>query len=367
LRPLSEAIALAQAAIAISEVRVQKTTPRVSTGVAVSSPVINGVAAAKAVNAQGNTKSLAFPRISLHVSSTFFKSYHRIVPGRLRKDYKLTNCADTRERRLTPWISFVALLTAVGPFGLTARAQSAADSDQTFEVATIKPGNGDARGFGIRFAGHRFTAVHTSLSDLIAFAYGLHPGQITGGPDWVLTEKYDLQAEAGGDGKQEGKPTTQAMRTMVQKLLADRCRLTFHRDTKILSVYAIVVGKSGPKFLNSPGDPNGNAGYGFKALGAMTVNNARIADFAGWMQRFVMDRPVVDRTGIAGRYDFSLNWTPDETQFAGMADQLPPETGNVEPPDLYTAMQEQLGLKLEAAKDSVEILAIDHVERPSGN
>jgi uncharacterized protein (TIGR03435 family) len=256
-------------------------------------------------------------------------------------------------------------LVGVGLVGVpTIRAQAAqADAEPAFEVATIKPGSPDARGFGMRISGRRFSTIHASLSDLVAFAYGLHPRQITGGPAWLETEKYDLLAEASA----ESKPNSLAMRAMVQKLIVDRFGLTFHRDRKTLSVYAIVIGKGGPKFLNSPGEANGNPGYGFQGLGKMTVSNARIVDFAGWMQRYVVDRPVVDRTEISGRFNFTLNWTPDESQFIGLAGQLGVLKGDVEQPDLYTAIQQQLGLKLESTKLSVEVLVIDHVEKPSEN
>ncbi len=154
---------------------------------------------------------------------------------------------------------------------------------------------------------------------------------------------------------------------MVRELLVDRFRLAFHRETKPLPVYTIVAAKSGPKFLSTPGDPDANPTYGFQALGAMTVQNATVADFAGWMQRYVLDRPVLDRTTLPGRYNFSLKWTPDDSQFGDRAGLLPPQSGIVEQPDLYTALQQQLGLKLESTKAPVEVFAVDHAEKPSAN
>ncbi len=174
------------------------------------------------------------------------------------------------------------------------------------------------------------------------------------------TEKYDLLAETGNEPKPD-------IRAMVQKLLADRFGLQYHRGTKELSVYQIVVGKTGDKLANSPGDPNGAPTYGLSALGSMTVTNAKISDFAGWMQRYVVDRPVIDHTGITGRFSFTLNWAADDSQFASLAGTLRPPAGNSDRPDLYEAMQQQLGLKLEATRAPVEVLVIDHVERPSEN
>jgi uncharacterized protein (TIGR03435 family) len=240
----------------------------------------------------------------------------------------------------------------------------AADADPAFEVATIKPSAPDAQGKGFRVRGRQFSTLNTSLSDLITFAYGLHPRQITNAPDWLTKDKYDLAAEPDG----EGQPNDKQWKTMVQKLLADRFQLTFHHDKAELSVYALTVGKTGSKLVKSVGDPNGLPGLFFRGLGALNVRNATMTDFTGLMQAAVLDRPVVDQTGLPGRYDFTLNWTPDETQFASMGVSVPPPADNAAaPPDLFTAIQEQLGLKLEATKAMVDILVIDRVAKPSAN
>jgi uncharacterized protein (TIGR03435 family) len=241
----------------------------------------------------------------------------------------------------------------------------AANADPAFEVATIKPSKPDARmSILVNPQNRQFTTTGTSLSALITFAYGLHPRQLTGGPAWLETEKYDIV----GKPDTEGLPNDKQIKTMMQKLLADRFKVTFHHDKKELSVYTINVGKDGPKLTKSARDMNGLYGAGFRGLGKLVVTNATIADLAGIMQNMVMDRPVVDQTGITGRWDFSLNWTPDETQFNGRLSQLPPPASGTEAdPDLYTAIQKQLGLKLEATKAPTDVLVIDHVEKPSDN
>ena len=151
---------------------------------------------------------------------------------------------------------------------------------------------------------------------------------------------------------------------MVQKLLADRFKLTFHHDKKELSVYAIVVGKTGPKLTKSEGDPNGLPSLFFRGLGVLPARNATMADFAGVMQSAVLDRPVVDKTGLAGRFDFTLTWTPDEFQFESLGVKVPPSADNAAAlPDLFTAIQQQLGLKLEGRKGPVEVLVVDHIEK----
>jgi uncharacterized protein (TIGR03435 family) len=239
-----------------------------------------------------------------------------------------------------------------------------ADANPVFEVATIKPSKPGTPGKGFGVRGRHFSTKNTSVSDIITFAYGVHARQITGGPAWLETDKYDLDAQPDG----EGQPNDKQWKTMVQKLLADRYKLTFHREKKELSVYAIVVGKTGPKLTKSEGDPNGLPALFFRRLGMLPARNATIADFAGLMQAAVLDRPVVDQTRLPGRYDFTLTWTPDEFQFGGQVANTPAPPGNAEaPPDLFTAMQQQLGLKFESTKAPAEVLAIDHVEKPSEN
>ncbi|MDR3717531.1 MAG: TIGR03435 family protein [Bryobacteraceae bacterium] len=239
----------------------------------------------------------------------------------------------------------------------------AADAVAEFEVATIKPSKPDQQGKGFLVRGRQFSTMNTSLSDLITFAYGIHAKQILSGPGWLETEKYDLAAKPNG----EGQPNDKQWKVMIQKLLAERFKLAFHRDKKELGVYAIVVAKTGPKMTKSQGDPNGLPGLFFRGLGVLPAMNATMADFAGVMQSAVLDRPVVDHTGLTGRWDFTLTWTPDEFQFGGLGIKVPPPSKDATAPDLFTAFQEQLGLKLESTKAPAEVLVIDHVEKPSEN
>jgi uncharacterized protein (TIGR03435 family) len=239
----------------------------------------------------------------------------------------------------------------------------AADATPEFEVATIKPATPDRPGKGFMVRGRQFSTINTTLNDLITFAYGIHAKQITGGPAWMETEKYDLAAQPNG----EGQPNDKHWKGMVQKLLADRFKLAFHRDKKELSVYAITVGKSGPKLTKSE-STSSLPGLFFRGLGNLPAINATMADFAGVMQGAVLDRPVVDQTGITGRWDFTLLWTPDEFQFGGLGVRPPPPTDKAAaPPDLFAAFQEQLGLKLESTKAPAEVFVIDKVAKPTEN
>jgi uncharacterized protein (TIGR03435 family) len=240
----------------------------------------------------------------------------------------------------------------------------AADADPSVEVATIKPSKPGSQGAGFVFQGRRFSTLNTSLDALIAYTYGIQSKQIIGAPAWAESDKYDLLAEPDG----QGLPSFKQWKVMLQKLLADRFKLGFRYDKRELSVYALVVGKDGPKLTKSEADPNSPTIFRFRGLGVIAVTNATMADFAKPMQVSVMDRPVVDQTGLKGRFDFVLKWTPDETQFVSLGGYKAPATESADaPPDLFTAIQEQLGLKLESTKAPVEVLVIDHVEKPSPN
>ena len=240
----------------------------------------------------------------------------------------------------------------------------AADAPAVFEVATIKPSNPNTPGKLFTVKGRQVITINTSLSDLITFAYDLHARQITGGPSWAGSEKFDIT----GQPEAQGVPSMVQLRAMVRQLLTDRFKLAFHREKQELPVYAIVVGTTGPKLTKNDTNPNGLPGLLFRGLGVLPATNATIADLAGVMQTAVLDRPVVDRTGLPGRYDFTLRWTPDETQFSSLGVPVPaPSNDPNAPPGLFTAIQEQLGLKLDATRAPVEVLVIDTVERPSEN
>jgi len=241
------------------------------------------------------------------------------------------------------------------------------NADPSFEVATIKPSVPGRRGKGFGFNGREWISRNTNLDDLIAFAYGLHTKQLEGAPDWAGADLYDID----GLPDAPGRPSQKQQAVMVQKMLASRFGLKFHTETKELSVYVITVAKSGPKLTAATEPANAPMAFFFRGLGDLTVRNQTMKQFAEWMQSGVMDRPVVDQTGLTGRYDFQLKWTPDDTQFLqfrGTGVVVPPENNDPNaPPNLYTAIQQQLGLKIDATKAPDEVLVIDHVDHPSPN
>lgn len=240
----------------------------------------------------------------------------------------------------------------------------AADADPSFEVATVKPSKPDEPGKMLTFNGSQFRTVNTTLMDLIKFTYGVQEKQVIGAPDWASSEKFDIE----GKPDTPGSPSVKQLKGMVEKLIADRFQLKFHRDNKELSAYVLSAAKSGPKLTKSSADPKALPSLFFRQLGVLTVRNATIADFAGLMQGGVLDRPVIDKTGLEGHWDFILKWTPDESQFSGMGIKVPPPSDAADAaPPLFTAIQEQIGLKLEAAKTSVPVIVLDRVEQPSAN
>jgi uncharacterized protein (TIGR03435 family) len=241
----------------------------------------------------------------------------------------------------------------------------AADADPVFEVASIKPSDPNRPGRRLFSIGNgtQVSAVGATVSDLIVFAYGVHVRQISGAPAWVESDKFDITGKPEGGGR----PNPNQFKTMLQKLLADRFQLAFHRDKKPLTVYALTVGKNGSKLTRSEAaSPIPNLPF---RPGNLPASNATMEEFAGVMQAH-LDRPVADQTGLKGRFDFHLQWTPDETQSDSLRapgqPPKPPEGAETQP-DLFTAIQQQLGLKLESTRAQVDVLVIDKVEKPSEN
>jgi uncharacterized protein (TIGR03435 family) len=254
---------------------------------------------------------------------------------------------------------------AVSVAGLPALAQNAAsvepekmmapDAHPAFEVATIKLSDPNDGSDGFHTDGHRIYIENQTMNKLILYAYGVHEKQIVDGPEWFSKERYDIR----GVPDIEGVPDWKQQQEMLRKLLAERFGLVFHREKRELAVYAITVAKGGAKLTKSKSDPNGlpdSTGDWQNGQQVMRFTNNGMADFALCMQ-FFLDRPAVDQTGLPGKYDFVLKWTPDVAK-VGDASAAP---------GIFTAVQEQLGLKLEPVKASADVLVVDKVERPSAN
>jgi uncharacterized protein (TIGR03435 family) len=187
----------------------------------------------------------------------------------------------------------------------------------------------------------------------------LHPRQIVNGPKWLESDKFDIV----GSTSSERPPTEPEWMKMMASLLASRFQLRFHLEKRELAVYAIVVGRDGPRLKLSDGDSNGPGAVGFRGRGQLVATNANVNDLAWELQSAVVDRPVIDQTGLTSRFNFTLTWAPDDFQKSNLAGQCP--TSDV--PDLFTAIRQQLGLRLEAIKSPVDVMVVDHLEQPSEN
>jgi bla regulator protein blaR1 len=242
----------------------------------------------------------------------------------------------------------IALASLTGAWGQS--------SSQAFEVASVKPsrsGGGESN-FDSR-PGGRLTATNVSLRELIRLAFGVRDYQIARAPGWIDTARYDIDAKTGSAGNAGDKDIS----PLLRHLLADRFRLTAHRETRELRVYALAVGKNGPRLIahNDGSGARTRTGCGHLAGTRLTM------DVLATVLSRQFECDVLNRTGLAGKYDFELDWTPEAGPCATAAESGEPSVR----PSIFTALQEQLGLKLESTMGPIEVLIIDHVEKPSGN
>ena len=255
-------------------------------------------------------------------------------------------------------------LIAVGILALavTVVLGAQAPASPTFEVASVKPVMPDDQEPSLISAppGGWFTTKNMNLRFVIESAYQIQDDQLIGGPDWLATDRFDIVARAGADASRE------QLTLRIQSLLADRFKLAVHRDTKELSVYALVFARAdhrlgaGWKSTQCP-EPEVDVKQVQPCL-SLNVTTGRMMLRGATMTlilRFLagtVSRVVVDRTGMNGRYDVDLEWSP---ALSG--------GGDPNRPSIFTAVQEQLGLRLESSKGPVDVLVIDHIERPTGN
>ncbi|MDP9038531.1 MAG: TIGR03435 family protein [Acidobacteriota bacterium] len=230
----------------------------------------------------------------------------------------------------------------------------------TFAVATIRPSSPDVVAV-TQIRGNRFASEGTTFVDVFKYAYNVHPDQVVGGPEWLRTQRFDILA----DPETEKRPSSDQMKALVQQLLVERFHLVMHQEQKVLSVYALVKAVDAPKLTKSTADSGGIPAVAYNPKGELHAGNATMANFATFLQRFVLDRPAVDETGIAGRFDVALRWTPDSFHAGGKADD--PQGDALAPPSLFTAIKEQLGLKLQPTKAPASVYVIDRVDQPSAD
>lgn len=240
----------------------------------------------------------------------------------------------------------------------------AADANPSWDVATIKPAPPDEKGKGFGGQPRHFRTFNTTLNDMIAFAYNVNPKQIVGGPAWMETDKFDIVT---GEPDVPGAPTGTQVKLMLQKLMAQRFGLKFHEGKQQMSAYVLTVAKDGIKMTKTDGDEHSGGGFQFTKLGHLIMRNQTMDDICHGFQGAVFDRPVVNHTGLQGRYNGTLTWTPDETQFAVFNVKIVPDESPDAPPPIFTAIQQQSGLKLDAEKTAVDVMILDHVQKPDEN
>ena len=244
---------------------------------------------------------------------------------------------------MTPKFPYRALTLLLTALALQAQTLS-------FEVASIKPNNSGSGRSSSDTGPGRVTDTNVTIGAEIQAAFGIMSFQISGAPGWVSTDKYDLQATTGTSQDL----TDFELQPYFLALLVERCRLRYHRETKELQVYSLVPAKGGPKLTIHTGEGDGStkisSGSGKTVVNASGISMASLARTLSGK----LNRVVIDNTGLSAGYDLKFQWTPEPAADSGE-------------PSLFTALQEQLGLKLETIKGSVEIIVIDSIEKPSEN
>ncbi len=252
----------------------------------------------------------------------------------------------------------------------------------SFEVAAIKPdhsgsGHGRIGAAGMSAPMDRFIVTNFTIKDLIRWAWAgksvsLPDDQVSGGPSWINSEHYDIDAkleepQAAAMAKLSPPDRTVQVRLMVQSLLADRFKLVVNDTTVTRPIYALVIAKDGPKLQETvPGSPS----QGFGSRGEIRAHGMPITLLVRFLSQEGVGRPVLDETGLKGKYDIDLKWNPDLSS----PDMMPGPSSSTESapadtsgPSIFTALQEQLGLKLKATKGPVEDLVIMHIDHPTAN
>jgi uncharacterized protein (TIGR03435 family) len=230
---------------------------------------------------------------------------------------------------------------------------AAAQSERNFEVVSIRPDHtGSAvTGRTSHTPGERFTASNISAKQLTGIAFNVRPDEISGGPAWFSQDHYDITAKGSGPGTL----TLAELRPMVRSLLIDRFHLKFHTEPKVVSAYGLIIGKNGPK-LQKPADSPTAASVTVSGngvtLSTITGTDATTDSLAKTLQMQLNQR-VFDRTGLSGEYDFKINYSPSDSTDSPT-------------PSIFTAIQE-LGLRLEAEKDSVDAVVVESINKPSAN
>jgi uncharacterized protein (TIGR03435 family) len=247
-----------------------------------------------------------------------------------------------------------------------------------YDVASIKLNTSGGASVGVHNSPDGYSATNVNVQTLMQWAFGVQSYQMIAAPEWFASERYDIEAKmdaavADAFQKLNADDRRTARQHMLQALVLDRLKMTIHRETKELPIYSLVIGKGGQKLQetkpSAPGVPVPRGGVSVRTSRTgngpitLTVLHCTNTELPGVFVPHV-GRTVIDKTGLTSVYDFTLQFMPDDAAVApGAGSSVPDPTV----PSIFTAIQEQLGLKLESGKGPVEVIVIDHVERPSGN
>jgi bla regulator protein blaR1 len=283
--------------------------------------------------------------------------------------------------KLTP----AAVLAVVVVAHVAAQTPSPTSAAPAFEVASIKPNKGDGGTESGVQPGGRLTMTNVTLRLLIRSAYQVQDEQIVDAPSWISSEHFDVIAKAPSDVPPPTPGNPGPIGTMMRSLLAERFKLAVHRETRESPAYALELarrdGKLGPQLQRSTTDcaaiaaARGRSGgapqsanerplCGFRAAGGQMLAGGQPMSQLTTILSQIVQRVVLDKTGLSGKFDFELKWTPDRMPQSQAGGASVPAS-DPDSPSIFTALREELGLKLESVKNAVEVLVIDHVERPS--
>jgi len=279
--------------------------------------------------------------------------------------------AARRANRAKSALLVIALL-AVPAIAQQPAATTAQPALPVYDAVSIHPHNASDNRVDLSFHPDSFTAINITLKELLSYAYQIREDLISGLPAWADSAHFDISARVSDpDHSVLDKLTRDQMKAVLRPVLSDRFQLQIHTEVRTLPVYDLVVTKDGPKLQKSPpptDDPDHPTPPGKHRRTSWQFNNGEITVTSITMSDFAvtladqLHHTVIDKTGLTDAYDFNLKWTPDED-----ADKAADNGAADRPPDIFTALQEQLGLKLEAAKGPVTTLVVDHAEQPSPN
>jgi uncharacterized protein (TIGR03435 family) len=289
-------------------------------------------------------------------------------------------------------VTFV-MVPSIHP-GVRAQTGLFPSETSTFEVASIKPNASADNGVFFTYQGGRLSAKNVTLRVLIRHSYGVHDSQIMGGPKWMNSDRFDVLAK-GEIGQSPAFPLGQVgapsrLQLMVQALLADRFKLIVHKEDKELTVYALVVARgdgrlgaglrhsdvdcaalaaearrTSPPAQTTPAQAQANPCGLSRGIGSISMVGRPLAQLLNSLSS-ILGRPVVDRTGLTGTFDINLTWTPEQMAPA-FSVTGEPTAAPADGPSIFTAIREQLGLKLVSQKGAADVLVVDRAEHPVEN